>query len=56
MMFEQDNTNFNGECLCQTCMFCHTFAIKDKDCRAKCGFDQQFKKNVGVCKFYIERK
>ena len=56
MMFDKDNTNFNGECLCTSC--CHSapvhlrFDIHGKTVTYYCRKDIKEHKNVGVCKYY----
>ena len=50
MMFDKDNTNFNGECLCFTCK--HKCAWNIGHEAVICRRDSQIYKKVGVCKYY----
>lgn len=51
-MFNKDNTNFNGECLCESCFF----ALSLPKVKYLCLIDNKDHKNVGVCKYYDEFK
>lgn len=55
MMFDKDNTNFNGECLCKSCTFgapvYNRQEVKPTDTYL-CLMDTKDHKNVGVCKYY----
>ena len=48
MMFEKDNTNFNGECLCASCVF----SVASGNGQYRCIIDHKTRQNVGVCKDY----
>lgn len=48
MMFDKDNTNTGGECLCDSCVFALSLP-KDK---YSCLIDNKDHKKVGVCKYY----
>lgn len=55
MMFDKDNTNFNGECLCKSCKW--GAPLYDRlhgklTGRYICVSDSKEYKNVGVCKYY----
>lgn len=53
MMFDKDNTNFNGECLCKSCLFGLDIPfVEYKETNFICCMDRQEHKNVGVCKYY----
>ena len=56
MMFDKDNTNFNGECLCKTCKWAEPVYIGVHRIEGQhtyiCVSDQKDHKNVGVCKYY----
>lgn len=53
MMFDKDNTNFNGECLCKSCIFGLDIPfIKYKETNFICCRDREEHSNVGVCKDY----
>ena len=58
MMFDKDNTNFNGECLCKTCVYSAPIYLGTGSNRHKavatyyCKKDIKECKNVGVCKDY----
>lgn len=53
MMFDKDNTNFNGECLCKSCIFaCDIPFVKFKETHFICCRDMIEHENVGVCKDY----
>lgn len=60
MMFDKDNTNFNGECLCKSCTFgapIYTGTPRTKATeKYLCLMDAKEHKKVGVCKFYDEFK
>ena len=57
MMFDKDNTNFNGECLCKSCVFGLDIPIvKYKETNFICCMDRKEHENVGVCKYYDEFK
>ena len=57
MMFDKDNTNFNGECLCKSCIFGMEIPfVKYKETNFICCMDSKEHKNVGVCKYYDEFK
>lgn len=60
MMFDKDNTNFNGECLCKSCkwgapVYFGAGRIVAPDTYL-CVSDSKEYKNVGVCKYYDEFK
>ena len=48
MMFDKDNTNTGGECLCASCVFSMT-SPKDM---YYCAIDDKNHKKVGICKYY----
>lgn len=50
MMFEKDNTNFNGECLCESCQL----GFKVKADKHYCLNDKAEHTKVGVCKYYVQ--
>ena len=56
MMFDKDNTNFKGECLCKSCAFSAPIYLgPDRHETAVtyyCMKDLKECKNVGVCKDY----
>lgn len=52
MMFDKDNTNFNGECLCESCEFGAGIDIPHN--KHYCFLDHTEHKEVGVCKYYVE--
>ena len=56
MMFDKDNTNFKGECLCKSCKWGAPVYIGVHRTEGKhtylCVSDQKEYKNVGVCKYY----
>ena len=55
MMFDKNNTNYNGECLCLSCM--NGFALETKTgVDIMCSHDCCIVKNVGVCNKYVEVK
>lgn len=58
MMFDKDNTNFKGECLCATCKWCCEYKIQpnSKIPIGYCILDDYIHANVGVCKDYDEFK
>lgn len=55
MMFNKDNTNFNGDCLCKSCKWgapvYNRLEGKPTDTYL-CVSEQKEYKNVGVCKYY----
>lgn len=60
MMFNKDNTNFNGDCLCKTCTFgAPVFLGPDRHKATDtylCVLETKEHKKVGVCKDYDEFK
>lgn len=59
MMFNKDNTNFNGECLCKSCTFGAPVYNRQEGKPTEtylCLMDTKDHKNVGVCKYYDEFK
>ncbi len=59
MMFDKDNTNFNGECLCKSCTFGAPVYNRQEGKPIDtylCLWDTKDHKNVGVCKYYDEFK
>lgn len=60
MMFNKDNTNFNGDCLCKTCKWGAPVYLGPDIHKATdmyiCVSDAKTYKNVGVCKYYDEFK
>ena len=54
MMFQKDNTNFNGECLCESCYFGAGINIPHD--KHYCFLDHTEHIEVGVCKNYVEFK
>jgi len=62
MMFDKDNTNFNGECLCKSCKWGAPVYIGVGPDRHKatktylCVLETEERTNVGVCKYYDEFK
>ena len=59
MMFNKDNTNFNGECLCKSCKWGAPVYFGGRFVSSNtylCVSDNKEYKNVGVCKYYDEFK
>lgn len=60
MMFNKDDTNFNGESFCKSCVWGSPVYIGVHTGKPKleylCLLDQKEFKNVGVCKDYQEYK
>lgn len=58
MMFNKDNTNFNGESLCKSCKWGAPVYIGTGSDRHKatstylCVLETEERTNVGVCKYY----
>lgn len=48
MMFNKDNTNTGGECLCKSCVF----GVPMPDNKYSCLMDYDKHINVGVCRDY----
>lgn len=55
MMFDKNNTNFNGECLCKSCKYVYPVEFYGENYTA-CGKTNCIVKNVGVCNEYVELK
>ena len=55
MMFDKNNTNFNGECLCESCRFKFPVEFYGETYTA-CHKTGSIVKNVGVCNEYEEGK
>lgn len=61
MMFDKDNTNFNGESLCKSCKWGAPVIHVEKPILVAtetylCVLETKEHKNVGVCKDYDEFK
>ena len=57
MMFEKDNTNFNGECLCKSCKWgapVYNRLEGKLTGRYLCVLEAKEYKQVGVCKDYVQ--
>lgn len=58
-MFNKDNTNYSGECLCKSCKWgapIYSTLQGKQTGRYLCVSDNKEYKNVGVCKYYDEFK
>ena len=57
MMFDKNNTNFNGECLCESCKYLSEYKLLVSDgIRHVCSIDDKAYHSVGVCNEYVEFK
>lgn len=54
MIFDKDKTNFNGECLCESCYFGAGINIPHD--KHYCFLDHTEHTEVGVCKNYVDFK